>query len=193
MQCPACKETIESDSQFCDQCGIELFVCSVCGRPGKGKRCIFDGQPMVKPGSGGASPDSKTETIPEPEPGAPRTQTAAPPVSGSAAQGTLRLVCAAQGIDLKPSDGDVFGRKTGPHAGIFGRFPQVSGTHLRLQKAGGLWQAVDLGSTNGSFVNGSRLAPQSPQTLSSGSRLKIADIEFVVTIGAEDGGATTRI
>jgi len=53
MQCPSCKETIDDDSRYCDQCGEQIMVCSVCGRSGKGKRCIFDGKELV-PAAGGA-------------------------------------------------------------------------------------------------------------------------------------------
>ena len=51
MLCPLCKETIDNDSRYCDQCGEQILVCSVCGRPGKGKRCIFDGKEMIPAGS----------------------------------------------------------------------------------------------------------------------------------------------
>ena len=37
--CPACKEGIEDDSYFCDQCGQELSFCKQCGHVGLGRRC----------------------------------------------------------------------------------------------------------------------------------------------------------
>jgi len=50
MQCPSCKENIDDDSRYCDQCGERILVCSSCGRPGKGKRCIFDGKELIPAG-----------------------------------------------------------------------------------------------------------------------------------------------
>ena len=51
MQCPSCKEQIDDDSRYCDLCGEKILICSECGRPGKGKRCKFDGKELIEPGS----------------------------------------------------------------------------------------------------------------------------------------------
>lgn len=45
--CPSCKEEIEDDSHFCDQCGQELVYCSSCGRVGMGRRCTYCGGLMI--------------------------------------------------------------------------------------------------------------------------------------------------
>ena len=45
--CPACKEGIEDDSYFCDQCGQELSFCKQCGHVGLGRRCTRCGGLMV--------------------------------------------------------------------------------------------------------------------------------------------------
>lgn len=47
MICAFCKNDIENDSFFCDQCGEEVLVCEKCGKPGKGKRCTEDGGKMI--------------------------------------------------------------------------------------------------------------------------------------------------
>ncbi len=39
---------------------------------------------------------------------------------------------------------------------------EVSGKHCRLSRNNGAWSVEDLGSSNGTFVNGRRLAPHSP-------------------------------
>jgi hypothetical protein len=39
---------------------------------------------------------------------------------------------------------------------------EVSGKHCRLSRSAGAWSVEDLGSSNGTFVNGRRLAPHSP-------------------------------
>ena len=45
--CPSCKEEIEDDSHYCDQCGQALVYCRSCGRVGKGRRCIYCGGLMM--------------------------------------------------------------------------------------------------------------------------------------------------
>jgi hypothetical protein len=95
----------------------------------------------------------------------------------------LRIVSAALGIDIAPANGDVLGRKTGAFVAQFGRFPQVSGTHLRFTKAGDAWQVEDLGSLNGTRIGGEKLAPNVARPLVHGAVLKVADLELRVEIG----------
>ena len=45
--CPNCKEEIDDDSHYCDQCGQALVYCSNCGRVGVGRRCTHCGGLMV--------------------------------------------------------------------------------------------------------------------------------------------------
>ena len=45
--CPNCKEEIDDDSRFCDQCGQALLYCSSCGRVGLGHRCTHCGGLMI--------------------------------------------------------------------------------------------------------------------------------------------------
>lgn len=47
--CPKCKEEIEDDSHYCDQCGQALLYCNRCGRVGIGRRCTNCGGLMVTP------------------------------------------------------------------------------------------------------------------------------------------------
>lgn len=51
--------------------------------------------------------------------------------------------------------------------------------HALIQRDGGDGYAVvDLGSTNGTFVNGARLAPSAPRRLYAGDRIKIGEVEM---------------
>ena len=45
--CPSCREEIEENSHYCDQCGQELVYCSNCGRVGMGRRCTQCGGLMI--------------------------------------------------------------------------------------------------------------------------------------------------
>jgi adenylate cyclase len=59
----------------------------------------------------------------------------------------------------------------------------VSRQHARLRLAGEILEIEDLGSTNGTAVNGVTVLPDKPQPLQIGSTLKIGDIEL--TAGGE--------
>ena len=51
--------------------------------------------------------------------------------------------------------------------------PQVSRQHARIRRQGGLTLIEDMGSTNGTFVNGMRLA--NPHTLATGDSISLGD------------------
>ncbi|MDE6682278.1 MAG: zinc ribbon domain-containing protein, partial [Muribaculaceae bacterium] len=74
MKCYKCKQEIDSDSLYCDQCGEKLYICPDCHIPGKGegKRCGKCGKPLA---------------VAEPTPKAP-----------------VRLVCRAENITLDLMD-----------------------------------------------------------------------------------------
>jgi len=64
--------------------------------------------------------------------------------------------------------------------------PMVSRWHAELQWIDGELRVVDLGSINGTFVDGNRLdaqtakVPSAPVPLNAGSRLKLANVELEV-------------
>ncbi len=52
---------------------------------------------------------------------------------------------------------------------------RVSGRHARIDRAGGSYRIVDLGSTNGTFLNDRRLEPNVDQELRDGDRISIGN------------------
>jgi hypothetical protein len=157
MECGNCKARIDDDSFFCDQCAVELFKCTGCGRLGSGKRCKFDGKPLVS------------------------LRDADPPV---ATPRKLRLINADRRIDLRPASGDLLGRADGPHAGVLSAFEHVSSRHacVRLRDNGD-WCIEDLGSTNGTFLNGStRLPARVERALAAGATLRLGSLELKVEL-----------
>jgi predicted component of type VI protein secretion system len=194
MQCPSCKEQIDDDSRYCDQCGEQIMVCKECGRPGKGKRCIFDGKEMVAAGSQPTpTPAATVQTT-----AAPMQPTAAPkpppqqPQSFAASSSSSDTVkFSGNGIMFEAKDGDIIGRKNGPFAGMFTGQQTVSSTHCKVLKVSGSWHIQDLGSTNGTFVQGNKLAPNAPYPMSSNTAIKVGTLEFMVTF--DDDGATIRV
>ena len=81
----------------------------------------------------------------------------------------------------QPSMGPVFGRK----GGIFPELAScgyVSGTHgeLKFFPNEDCWGIRDCGSTNGTFLNGTRLERDKWYILKAGNRLRIATLDFNV-------------
>ena len=163
MKCPFCKAMIDDDSRYCDQCGKELHFCPECGQPKRGTECPACGADLISAeaffNTGG--------TEPKPE---PKEQQTANPIHEMAMVG--------DGFNLKLKEG-IFGRTQGIYP-EFGSSIYISGIHGELRFHDGQWQIRDLGSRNGTFVNGIRLAPNVWTNINIGDQLKIATTHFTV-------------
>jgi len=60
----------------------------------------------------------------------------------------------------------------------------ISGRHASIRAHGAQWVVVDEGSTNGTRLNGEKLATQSPRPLKTGDLLLLGRIEVSVKLGA---------
>ncbi len=58
--------------------------------------------------------------------------------------------------------------------------PTVSRRHAKLSLAGEALQVEDLGSTNGTAVNGVVLKAGAPMALQAGSKLRLGDVELLI-------------
>lgn len=159
IQCPDCRQIIPDDSAFCDQCGKQLMWCPECKRPKRGTECPVCGNDLI-PGprylAGGSS-----KPVERPQ----STETGAPVLAGN-------------GWRLALKEGP-FGRRGGIWPEL-GSCPYVSGNHGLIGRDASGWTLADVGSTNGTWVNGSRLTPNVPVPLKKGDRVKIATLEFTV-------------
>ena len=72
-------------------------------------------------------------------------------------------------------------------------YPALSGLHARLVRLDGRWQLEDLGSTNGTRVDGERLAPRQPRPISPGAQIALGRITLIFdgTVGAVAGAEGT--
>lgn len=147
----------------------------------------FVGQPM--PNTGQPMPNTGQQVVPPGQPIAdmntdrtmrPGATPPPPPRQPQAKPG--HLVCQNPSIRLGIGDGAIIGRR-GSYAQAFAGQGYVSGNHARLQyNASGQFEVVDLGSTNGTFVNGQQLAPNMPRVVNVGDIVKFANLEFAVQI-----------
>jgi pSer/pThr/pTyr-binding forkhead associated (FHA) protein len=104
---------------------------------------------------------------------------------------TLRTAAIERTVDV---DGDRpelnLGRQAG--ADIELPFNTVSARHARVRQEGSGWSVADVGSANGTFLDGQRLRVEEPRPLRPGQTVRLADVELIfegptVTLGP--GGA----
>lgn len=185
MKCLQCQAMIDEDSFFCDQCGEEILVCSQCRKPGKGKRCIYDGKLMVALKDNDSAGNDTLIMTPGASTAAPPPQPqTAPAVSPNAVGSTTDLILTHKltGQQLAIGAAVTIGRKNGELTGFFGNFAAISSTHAALEPVNNSWTVSDLGSTNGTYINGQPLPPNQKVPLTSGMILTFADVEFSVTL-----------
>jgi ABC-type multidrug transport system ATPase subunit len=70
--------------------------------------------------------------------------------------------------------------------------PNVSGHHAQLIWGGEGWQVQDLGSTNGTMVDGQRLLPQRPARLRPGDKARMGAFVFQIRAPRPDESAPPR-
>lgn len=191
-KCYKCGADIDSDSLFCDQCGAEQYVCPKCHIIGKGpnKRCGMCGSPLVPATGQQGNNSTQQQGAAQPFAGAAQQQGAAQPFAGAAQQqgatqqqGTAQqqgatrmasyLVCQAEQVSIPLMNGAVIGRTAGDYANLLGKCIYISGMHARLTQNGSVWSITDLGSRNGTKVNGVACQPNVPMAFKTGDTIKL--------------------
>lgn len=185
-KCYKCGADIDSDSLFCDQCGAEQYVCPKCHIIGKGpnKRCGMCGSPLVPATGQQGNNSTQQQGAAQPFAGATQQQGAAQPFAGAAKQqGAAQqqeatrmasyLVCQAEQVSIPLMNGAVIGRTAGDYANLLGKCIYISGMHARLTQNGSVWHITDLGSRNGTKVNGVACQPNVPMAFKTGDTIKL--------------------
>lgn len=189
--CPSCKEEIEDDSHFCDQCGQALVYCRSCGRVGKGRRCIYCGGLMMdvdelknhkdmQQSMGSFSQQSfVTGTSTAHGYVTDRQSSLATPRT----MPMLTLYNANLDIRIVGQNGAVIGRRQGPYSHYFEKNMYVSGVHAQLvYNSDTGWSIIDKHSSNGTKLNDRSLQPDVPMSLKSGDIVTIANVSMQVTV-----------
>lgn len=133
MKCPYCNSEIDNRSLYCDQCGTKLPAKSGNSAPEPVDDVIWDILDLIDEVQ---SPGNIAASAPKPR----KTAT--------------MLVCSKYGLSIPLKDGAIIGRTTGNYVSVFGQCSYVSSRHAQLKKTGQGWTITDLGSTNGTTVNG---------------------------------------
>lgn len=183
--CPNCKEEIEDDSHYCDQCGQELVYCQSCGRVGMGRRCTYCGGLMIsydelkeqRKKQQQLSQGVYNGMMTSSRLGAPQP---APVMSGTP---TLTLYNPSLNIRIVGINGALIGRKQGPYTQVFEGNRYISGIHAQLiYKADSGWCIIDKHSSNGTKLNQRDLLPDIPMSIKNGDIVTLADLNLQVGI-----------
>ncbi len=186
--CPSCKEEIEDDSHFCDQCGQELVYCSNCERVGMGRRCTYCGGLMVSydelveqrrsPKQSSVSSVSPLITsMPESRRADVQQTTTSKGIP------TLTLYNPSLNIRITGINGAVIGRRQGPYQSLFEGNMYISGVHAQLiYKSDTGWCIIDKNSSNGTKLNQRDLQPDIPMSIKTGDIVTLANINLQVSV-----------
>jgi len=177
VTCPnrQCAKEIPEDSLYCDICGKALRKCPKCGKLSTGHFCSADGEPT----------DALAGLSPEAPKAGPAPQQVSPPVQNATVRATAPAATAlvllhAGGDVLKVTVPGMVGRKEGPLANYLGNYGTVSGRHGQVMERAGKWYYKDVGSTNGSRLNGKACAVNEEYELHQGDILELSDQKFQV-------------
>lgn len=200
--CPFCNTLIPEECIYCDNCGEKLRKCTSCGAFAKSKRCTRCGKPTeevsTKPTQSNVQ-SAAPSTPPTPldtTPAATIVSPISPNISASSSStSTLRpnsninanaerkpdhLVCLSAPLRLGLCHDAIIGRR-GSYGNVFQNFLSISGLHAKLIDTGNGWQIEDIGSSYGTFLNGTPLEKNRPTPIRVGDIIRFADIDFKVT------------
>ena len=191
--CPNCKEEIDDDSHYCDQCGQALLYCNRCGRVGMGRRCTHCGGLMVTIDEYQQSVGSQTAYSMSVSAGmisqtgasqiTPSERGAAVPPIGAQGLPVLTLYNQNLNIRIQGINGAVIGRRQGPYVQYFEQNMYISGVHAQLKYNGTVgWCIVDKHSSNGTKLNQHPLQPDVEMSLKSGDIVTLANVSLQVSI-----------
>jgi pSer/pThr/pTyr-binding forkhead associated (FHA) protein len=115
-------------------------------------------------------------------PSTPEAVAPAAPVAAEPATDCLRLRVTAGnaiGSEIQVEDELLIGRQASEE-GTLGHDAEISRRHARIARSGAAFTVEDLGSTNGTFVNGRRISGQ--EILSPGDRIQVGATTLVVQV-----------
>jgi pSer/pThr/pTyr-binding forkhead associated (FHA) protein len=165
MRCSHCNAQQMNGAIFCSECGASLISAGPRRETTNALSRATDGVPSVVED-------------------APQTVVPAPPVAGGVAGISLVVINSGRRINLEAGEEMLVGRKDNQR-GIFpdvdlgldgGYDAGVSRRHAIISPHHKGYMLEDLGSSNGTFINGHRLAPQSPTPIASGDELKFGTL-----------------
>lgn len=191
--CPQCGMAVIPGEAFCDNCGAPLIPTGAPA-PAFGGAAVPQQPTYPPPQQIQSQPPAPAYTPPAPAytPPTPAYTPAAAPVAPSRTSLAPAQLLSPSGatIPLPATSQATIGRADA----VSGFFPDIDLTphgaldngvgrrHLRLFVQGSQLMVEDLDSTNGSFVNGQKLAPRQPQALNNGDELRLGRLNLRVQL-----------
>lgn len=167
IECPSCGRQHRPGTLFCSECGVYLLT----------------GGPL------------RTEPLPESELPTARADPWASGAGAAAAEGetsTLTVVMTATGRRMPlPAGGEAVLGRLDATRGVFpdvdltpdgGLEGGVSRRHARVHQQKKQFFIEDLGSANGTFLNGQRLTPYLPHPLRDGDEVQLGRVRLRVVV-----------
>lgn len=164
ITCPYCQHKMPEGALFCQECGLSLLDDHDTLRLDVHSNAL------------GRRPIWGTETL----------------VAGQAV--LLQVGDTAQSIDFQPDVDFTLGRGEGSGAGSgsdldltpYGGVEKgVSRRHAALRRGEGMLAVIDLDSTNGTFLNGHRLAAHQPHIVHDGDEIRLGKLSMHIYFRAE--------
>jgi pSer/pThr/pTyr-binding forkhead associated (FHA) protein len=160
--CINCRAQQLDGTIFCNECGANLVPSG-----SRETTASFGGGPLI-------------DELPTPPPMQPMPEVAPTPKSGP--QLVLVIINNGRRMELDVTDDLLIGRKDEARGiypdidlGVDGGYDSgVSRRHAIVSAKEGTYRVEDLGSANGTFINGHKLHPQTPTPLNHGDELKCA-------------------
>jgi hypothetical protein len=160
MECPSCHHWNEVSARFCEECGFELSGTAADG-------------------SLPSSVKVESDAVPDP---APQTLIQADPPSKAAAYDRAHFVLNMTGSIFKLGALTVIGREDPTLQIDFDGYPggqYISHRHAQISQNDGAFYIEDLGSSNHTYVNNTRLAVGQSQPLHEGDKVRLGKIELL--------------
>lgn len=189
--CSNCKEEIDDDSHYCDQCGQALLYCEKCGRVGIGRRCTSCGGLMVSPDEYHNRYNNNPSSVSSGFVSREFIQTTqgsknrAAGIGNNSPQGIPQLLLYNDSLNIRmvAINGAVIGRRQGPYVSFFQQNMYVSGVHAQLKYNNCTgWCVADKHSSNGTKLNEHQMQPDIEMSLKNGDILTIANVNLQVSI-----------
>jgi pSer/pThr/pTyr-binding forkhead associated (FHA) protein len=170
--CPSCRHSEPFGALFCSECGAQLLFLESAPAERSQPTVAFERKPpgVVQPKAVEAEPPPRTGAL-------------------EGAESALRLIDSGQLLPLTEGD-HTLGRSTGqqpilPDVDLtpFGAFEEgVSRLHATLKVKPGGAIVTDLGSVNGTRVNGKKLPAHLPQALEHGDVIQLGKLKLQILI-----------
>lgn len=204
-KCPYCRTDLLDDSFYCDHCGKELKICLDCHAFVAGKFCTNCSSRNIVLAKDFVAATEQTEqrNIPESTNEPTANETAAnenidisqpsfnhiDPTYHDAEANHSSTCIKLKGINhhvvlelYKEKGSYIFGRSTGEFSEFFNSIRFISRRHAEMSfdKERKRWMLTDMGSSNGTFVNGKKLLPMTPVQVNIGDMIQIAFAKFTL-------------